>query len=111
LEVLFINWGSNAIEHELSGIYDVTHGAGLAVIIPHWMKYVYKHDVARFAQFAQRVWEIECNKGTVPLLHSEQIALAGIEKLSDFLGSPKRNTSQSDIVVAYPIYFINIPKL
>ena len=78
------DWGSHAIEHELSGIYDVTHGAGLAVIIPNWMKYVYKHDVDRFAQFAQRVWGIECNKRTVPLSQSEQIALAGIEKLSEF---------------------------
>ena len=40
------------IEHELSGIYDVAHGAGLAVIFPAWMKHVYKNDVNRFARFA-----------------------------------------------------------
>ena len=39
-------------EHELSGIYDVPHGAGLAVVFPAWMKYVYKHDIERFVQFA-----------------------------------------------------------
>ncbi|MDD4403076.1 MAG: iron-containing alcohol dehydrogenase, partial [Desulfitobacteriaceae bacterium] len=72
------DWGSHAIEHELSGIYDVTHGAGLAVIIPAWMKYVYKHDVGRFAQFAQRVWEINYPG------NPEQMALAGIERLIAF---------------------------
>lgn len=73
------DWGSHAIEHELSGIYDVTHGAGLAVIIPTWMKYVYKHDAGRFAQFAQRVWGIDYYSG-----NPEQMALAGIQKLIDF---------------------------
>ncbi len=38
------DWASHNIEHELSAIYDIAHGAGLAIIFPHWMKYVYKHD-------------------------------------------------------------------
>jgi len=41
------DWGSHAIEHELSGMYDVAHGAGLAVAFPAWMKYVYKANKAR----------------------------------------------------------------
>jgi alcohol dehydrogenase len=53
------DWGSHMIEHELSAIYDVAHGAGLAVVFPAWMKRVYKHDVARFAQFAERVWNVD----------------------------------------------------
>ncbi|RCW49902.1 MULTISPECIES: iron-containing alcohol dehydrogenase [unclassified Halanaerobium] len=53
------DWASHQIEHELSGIYDVAHGAGLAVIFPAWMEYVYKHDVERFAQFAVRVWDVD----------------------------------------------------
>jgi alcohol dehydrogenase len=53
------DWASHQIEHELSGIYDVAHGAGLAVVFPAWMKYVYKHDVGRFARFATRVWGVE----------------------------------------------------
>ena len=53
------DWASHKIEHELSGLYDVTHGAGLAVIFPAWMKYVMKQDIARFAQFAVRVWGCE----------------------------------------------------
>jgi len=53
------DWASHDIEHELSGIYDVAHGAGLAVVFPAWMKYVYKHDLKRFAQFAVRIWNVE----------------------------------------------------
>ncbi|MGL5379570.1 iron-containing alcohol dehydrogenase, partial [Clostridium sp.] len=38
------DWASHDIEHELSGIYDIAHGAGLSIIFPAWMKYVYNHD-------------------------------------------------------------------
>ncbi len=69
------DWGSHDIEHELSGIYDVAHGAGLAVIFPAWMKYVYKHDINRFAQFAVRVWNVE-NSFWSP----EKTAIEGIKK-------------------------------
>ncbi|MCB2294043.1 iron-containing alcohol dehydrogenase [Clostridium algoriphilum] len=73
------DWGSHDIEHELSGIYDVAHGAGLAVIFPAWMKYVYKHDINRFVQFAVRVWNVE-NSFNVP----EKTAIEGIKKVEDF---------------------------
>jgi len=53
------DFASHMIEHELSAIYDVAHGAGLAVIIPAWMKYVYHNDVQRFVQFAARVWDVD----------------------------------------------------
>lgn len=43
-------------EHELSGLYDVAHGAGLAVMMPAWMKFVMQHNVTRFAQMAVRVF-------------------------------------------------------
>ena len=42
------------LEHELTGMYDfVAHGAGLSIIFPAWAKYVYKHNVERFCQYAQ----------------------------------------------------------
>jgi alcohol dehydrogenase YqhD (iron-dependent ADH family) len=53
------DWASHQMEHELSGLYDVAHGAGLAVMFPAWMKYVMNQDVMRFAQFAVRVWGCE----------------------------------------------------
>jgi len=76
------DWGSHDIEHELSGIYDVAHGAGLAVVFPAWMKYVYKHDINRFAQFAVRVWNVE-NSFFTP----EKTAIEGIKRLENFFKS------------------------
>ena len=88
------DWASHQIEHELSGIYDVPHGAGLAVVFPAWMKYVYKHDIERFVQFAVRVWNAEQD-----FFNPEQTALEGIRRLEDFfrsIGLPVR-LSELDI--------------
>ncbi len=76
------DWGSHDIEHELSGIYDVAHGAGLAVIFPAWMKYVYRHDLNRFVQYAVRVWNVEYS-----FWSPERTALKGIQKLENFYHS------------------------
>lgn len=76
------DWASHDIEHEVSGIYDITHGAGLAIIFPAWMKYVYKQDVHRFAQFANRVWDVE-----IDLYDLEKTALEGIAKTEAFFSS------------------------
>lgn len=73
------DWASHGIEHELSGIYDIAHGAGLSIIFPAWMKYVYKQDVERFAQFAVRVWNVEADFKNV-----EKVALEGIKRLEEF---------------------------
>jgi alcohol dehydrogenase len=73
------DWGSHDLEHELSAAYDVAHGAGLAVVFPAWMKYVYKHDVPRFAQVAARVWGVDHD------FHDpERTALAGIARLESY---------------------------
>lgn len=76
------DWASHDIEHELSSLYDCAHGAGLAVIVPAWMTYVYKHDINRFAQFATRVWGCDMN-----FANPELTALEGIEKFRIFLKS------------------------
>jgi alcohol dehydrogenase YqhD (iron-dependent ADH family) len=76
------DWGSHDIEHELSAIYDVAHGAGLAVVFPAWMKYVYKHDVARFCQFAVRVWGVDPN-----FRSPEETALEGISRMEKYFRS------------------------
>jgi hypothetical protein len=73
------DWASHGIEHEVSAIYDIPHGAGLAVIFPNWMKYVYKERVDRFVQYAERVWGIEREGRT-----DEELALAGIEATREF---------------------------
>ena len=76
------DWSSHQIEHELSGIYDVPHGAGLAVVFPAWMKYVYRHDIPRFTQFAVRVWNVEQD-----FFNPEKTALKGIQSLENFFRS------------------------
>ncbi|MFW6036108.1 MAG: iron-containing alcohol dehydrogenase [Halothermotrichaceae bacterium] len=76
------DWASHGIEHELSGIYDIAHGAGLAIIFPAWMKYVYKNDIKRFAQFAVRVFNVEPDLNDL-----ERTALEGIERLKQFFSS------------------------
>ncbi|MCX7028339.1 MAG: iron-containing alcohol dehydrogenase [Spirochaetes bacterium] len=73
------DWASHDIEHELSGIYDIAHGAGLAVVFPAWMKYNLRHDIPRFAQFAFRVWGVEPD-GFEP----ERAAREGIARLEAF---------------------------
>ncbi|HBE78619.1 MAG TPA: NADH-dependent alcohol dehydrogenase [Firmicutes bacterium] len=76
------DWGSHDIEHELSAAYDIAHGAGLAVIFPAWMKYVYQHDIIRFAQYAVRVWGVDYS-----YWDPEQTALEGIRRLENFYHS------------------------
>ncbi len=76
------DWASHDIEHELSAIYDCAHGAGLAVVFPAWMTYVYKQDRNRFVNLAVRVWG--CDMDTK---NPENTALAGIESLKRFLTS------------------------
>lgn len=73
---------SHGIEHELSGLYDVAHGAGLAVIMPAWMEYVHGHNVMRFCQMATRVFGCQMNYE-----NPEATALEGIHRFRAFLKS------------------------
>ena len=57
------DWGSHNIEHELSGSYDIAHGAGLSIIFPAWIKYVWREMPQRFARFAEKVWGVEYYPG------------------------------------------------
>jgi hypothetical protein len=82
------DWGSHNIEHELSAMYDIAHGAGLTIITPAWMTYVYKHDMNRFVQFASRVWDIE-----IDTYNPERTALEGIERTKSFFKSLALPTS------------------
>ena len=74
------DWASHALEHELSALYDCAHGAGLAVMMPAWMKYVMPRHVARFAQFAVQVWGCQMD-----FERPERTAAEGIRRLEQFL--------------------------
>lgn len=73
------DWATHNIEHELSGLFDVTHGAGLAAIWPSWARYVYKQNVSRFVRFAVNVMGVQ-NDFTDPA----STALRGIEAMERF---------------------------
>ena len=72
------DWSSHMLEHELGGMFDVAHGAGLAAIWPTWARYVYRNDVARFKRFALNVAGVK-DEGS-----DEDIALAGIRAMEEF---------------------------
>ncbi len=74
------DWNSHALEHELSALYNVAHGAGLAVIMPAWMEHVCAHDPMRFAQMAVRVFGCQMN-----FADPMQTAKAGIRAFRRFL--------------------------
>lgn len=77
------------IEHTVSGIHDIIHGAGLAIINPAWMKFTIKHggNVKKFVDFATFVFNVK-DTGD-----DEKTALEGVAKYEDFLrkiGCPTR---------------------
>lgn len=82
------DWASHNIEHAVSAVYDIPHAGGLAILFPNWMKHNLKVNPSRFAQMAERVFNVD------PAGKSEEeVALEGIEKLREFwssLGAPTR---------------------
>ena len=86
------DWASHGIEHELSALYDIAHGAGLSIVFPAWMKYVYKANVGRFVQFAVRVFDV-----SLPFADPEAIALEGIARLEAFYRSVGLPTRLADV--------------
>ena len=74
------DWGCHAIEHELSGEFDIPHGEGLAMITTSWMRYVWREDSARFVQFARRVFDVDFPEG-----EEEAAVEEGICRLEAFI--------------------------
>mgnify|MGYP000662746822 FL=1 len=75
------DWASHFLEHEISAIYGVTHGAGLSVIFPAWMTWMVEHNVGKIAQYAVRVWGVPESED------KKAVALEGIGKLKAFFNS------------------------
>ncbi len=88
------DWSSHQLSHELSGMYDATHGAALAVAFPAWMTYVYKHDVPRFCRFAVEVMGVKMD-----YFHPEETALQGIAALRAFFKSIGMPTTLKELGV------------
>lgn len=88
------DFASHRIEHELSSINDVAHGAGLAIIFPAWMKYVYQQKLTRFVQFAVRVWNVPHS-----FEHPERTALEGIRRMESFFKRMNLPTTLREISI------------
>ncbi len=86
------DWAPHMIEHELGGMFDVAHGAGLAAIWGSWARYVVKVKPARFAQFAKNVMGVDA-----PGASDEELAAAGIEAMEDFFRSINMPTNLREL--------------
>ena len=90
------DWMTHKLEHELGGLYDVAHGAGLAAIWGSWARYVYKNCLPRFKRFAINVMDVK-DEGT-----DEEIALKGIEAMEVFYRSINMPTNLRELGVNAP---------
>jgi alcohol dehydrogenase YqhD (iron-dependent ADH family) len=80
------DWISHQIEHTLSAFYDIAHGAGLAIVHPNYLKYVFEKHTERFVRFAKNVWGVDDGA-----LSPKEAALMGIDNTQRFfkeVGAP-----------------------
>ena len=85
------DWACHKLEHELGGMYDVAHGAGLTALWGTWAKYVYKNKPDRFARLAVKVL------GVTPGKNYEDTALSGISAMEDFFRSINMPVSLTEL--------------
>jgi alcohol dehydrogenase YqhD (iron-dependent ADH family) len=86
------DWASHAIEHEISAIYDISHGAGLSIVSPNWMRHVLSENtVSKFVEYGINVWGIDKSKKPM------DIADESIEKTKTFFKSLGMPTSLKEV--------------
>ncbi|MDA8123825.1 MAG: iron-containing alcohol dehydrogenase [Deltaproteobacteria bacterium] len=96
----WVNAGTNGgfpvhmIEHTLSAFHDITHGAGLSVVNPAWMRFAAAHRPAKFVQFAERIFGLKA-KGP----EDRDGALQGIDRFEAFLKSIGCPTRLSELKI------------
>lgn len=88
------DWACHQLEHELGGMFDVAHGAGLSAVWGSWARYVYHSDAARFAKFAVNVMGIPYDYAD-----PEKTVLEGIEALENFFRSIRMPVSITELGV------------
>jgi alcohol dehydrogenase YqhD (iron-dependent ADH family) len=82
------DWASHPIEHEMSALFDIAHGAGLSIIIPAWLKYSIGEEIRNgkqpelFARFAAKVWGVDG-----AFYDCRQAAFEGVFRMENFLTS------------------------
>lgn len=90
------DWASHFMEHEISALYDVTHGAGLAVIFPAWLTWMASHHVEKVAQYAARVWDVTVSEDL------KAMALEGVARLKSFFTSIGMPVNFAQLGVEHP---------
>lgn len=98
------DWVSHFMEHELSAVYGVTHGAGLAVMTPAWMTFMATHNPKKGAQLARRVFDVDIEDDT-------QAALEGISRLRTFYASLGLPITLAQLGVDNPNFDLLVKKL
>lgn len=74
-----VGWSCHAMEHELSAYYDITHGVGLAILIPHWLRHMLREENAwKYVEYGVNVWGID---GSLPPM---EIAEKAIQATADY---------------------------
>lgn len=92
------DWACHQLEHELGGMFDIAHGAGLAAVWGSWARYVMPVNPARFAQLAVNVFGIPYTAGA-----EEKIALEGIEAMEAFFKSIGMPTKSAIWIFTLPM--------
>ena len=99
------DWASHFLEHEISAAYNVTHGAGLAVIVPAWMTFMAEHNPKKIARFANRVFGVPENEDL------EEMALAGISRLKHFFRYMGLPVNFKELGIEHPDIELLVKKL
>ena len=87
------DWATHCLEHELSGMFDVSHGAGLAALWGSWARYTRSENMSRFARFAVNVMGVPQN-----FRSQEDTAEAGIQAMEQFFSSIGMPTSIHELI-------------
>ena len=90
------DWASHFMEHEVSAFYDVSHGAGLAVIFPAWLQWMAAHHATKVAQWAERVWDV--GPSGTPQATAEE----GIRRFRAFLASIGMPLTLRELGIEHP---------
>lgn len=91
------DWEVHNIEHQIGAYTDCAHGAGLAVVSPHYYRYIAPYGLDQFVRFAQKVWKVDTTGMT-----KEQAAMAGIDKLAEFIQELGLPTTLRELGVTSP---------
>ncbi|MEG1192936.1 MAG: iron-containing alcohol dehydrogenase [Clostridia bacterium] len=90
-----VDWTVHPMEHELSAFYDITHGEGLAILTPHWMRKVLnERTIEQFVQYGINVWGIDAT------LSKEAIAAQAIDRTAAFFKEMGLPTTLGEVGIA-----------